>query len=77
MQRPGTEAIRTQIQPSKPKQEITIITNSQNTKRTYVCFYSGSSVFETSRNFNPHHSGYRDSGRLEAFDLNVSSQIIV
>ena len=34
MQRSGTEAIRTQIQPSKPKREITKITNSQNTKRT-------------------------------------------
>ena len=31
----GPEAIRTQIQPSKPKREITKITNSQNTKRTY------------------------------------------
>ena len=35
MQRSGTEAIRTQIQPSKPKWKITNITNSQNTKRTY------------------------------------------
>ena len=35
MQRPGTEAIRTQIQPSKPKREITKITNSQNRKKTY------------------------------------------
>ena len=35
MQRSGTEAIKTQIQPSKPKREITNITNSQNTKRTY------------------------------------------
>ena len=35
MQRSGTEAIRTQLQPSKPKREITYITNSQNTKRTY------------------------------------------
>ena len=35
MQRPGTEAIITQIKPSKPKQEIAKITNSQNTKRTY------------------------------------------
>ena len=35
MQRPGTEAIRTPIQPSKPKREINKITNSQNTKRTY------------------------------------------
>ena len=35
MQRSGTEAIRHQIQPSKPKREITKITNSQNTKRTY------------------------------------------
>ena len=31
----GTEVIRTQIQPSKPKQEITNITNRQNAKRTY------------------------------------------
>ena len=35
MQRSGTEAIRTQIQPSKPKREVTKITNSQNTKRSY------------------------------------------
>ena len=35
MQRSGTEAIRTQIQLSKPKREITKITNSQHTKRTY------------------------------------------
>ena len=35
MQRSGTEAIRTQIQYSKPKREITNITNSQNTKETY------------------------------------------
>ena len=34
-QRSGTEAIRTQIQPLKPKREINKITNSQNTKRTY------------------------------------------
>ena len=32
MQRSGTEAIRTQLQPSKPKREIINITNSQNTK---------------------------------------------
>ena len=36
MQTSGTEAIRTQIQPSKSKREITNITNSQNTKKTYV-----------------------------------------
>ena len=35
MQRSGTETIKTQIQPSKPKREITQITNSQNTKKTY------------------------------------------
>ena len=35
MQRSWTEATRTQIQPSNPKQKITNITNSQNTKRTY------------------------------------------
>ena len=35
MQRPGTEATRTQIQPSKLNREITKIINSQNTKRTY------------------------------------------
>ena len=31
----GTEAIRTQTQPAKPKREITNITNSQNTKKTH------------------------------------------
>ena len=35
MQRSGTETIRTQIQPSKPKREITNITNVQYRKRTY------------------------------------------
>ena len=35
MQRSGTEAIRTQLQPSKSKREITNITNSQKTKITY------------------------------------------
>ena len=35
MQRSGTEAIRNQLKPSKPKREIINITNSQNTKRTY------------------------------------------
>ena len=35
MQRSGTEAIRTKTKHIKPKREITNITNSQNTKRTY------------------------------------------
>ena len=35
MQRSRTEAIRTQIQHSKPKRKITNISNSQITKRTY------------------------------------------
>ena len=35
MQGPGTEAIRTKIQPSKPKRDIPKITNIQNTERTY------------------------------------------
>ena len=35
MQISETEAIRTQIQPSKPKLEITKITNRQATKRIY------------------------------------------
>ena len=35
MQIPGTKAIRTQFQPSKPKREITKIRNIENTKRTY------------------------------------------
>ena len=43
MQRSGTEAVRTQIQPSKPKRVITNITNSQNTKRHMV--YRVSSYF--------------------------------
>ena len=34
MQKSVTEAIRTQIQPSNPKREMTKITSSQNTKRT-------------------------------------------
>ena len=34
-QSPGTKTIRAQIQPSKPKREITNIANSQNTKITY------------------------------------------
>ena len=33
MQRSGNKEIRTQIQPSKPKREITKITNSHNTQR--------------------------------------------
>ena len=33
--KPNTEEIRTQIQPSEQKREMTKITNSQNTKRTY------------------------------------------
>ena len=35
IQRSGTEAIRAQIRPSKPKREITNVTNSQNTMGTY------------------------------------------
>ena len=35
MQKSGTEAIRTKIQPSKPKRATTNITNSHKTKRTY------------------------------------------
>ena len=35
MQKSRTKAITTQIQPSKPKREITNITKSQNSKRTY------------------------------------------
>ena len=35
MQRSRTEAIRTQIQPSKLKREITNMTNSLNPKKTY------------------------------------------
>ena len=35
MQRPGTEATRTQIQPHKPKRKTTNATNSQNIKRTH------------------------------------------
>ena len=36
MQRSGTKAIRTQIQPSKPKREITNITNSQKYNREHM-----------------------------------------
>ena len=34
-QRSGSEAIRTQIMPSKPKRKLTKIENSHYTKRTY------------------------------------------
>ena len=38
IQRSGTEAIRTQNHPSKPKRELTNITNSQNQNlRTSAC----------------------------------------
>ena len=35
MQGPGTEAIRTQTKPLKPKREITIIQNGQNTENIW------------------------------------------
>ena len=35
MQVSGNEEIRIQLQPSKPKREITNITNSENSKKTY------------------------------------------
>ena len=35
MQRSGTEAIKTQTQPSKPKREITKITNSKKQQQYY------------------------------------------
>ena len=41
MQRSGSEAIGTQIQPSKPKWEITNITNSQNTKENIWLKFDG------------------------------------
>ena len=44
MQSPGTEAMRTEIQPSKPKWEITKITNSQNTKRKYIWSTEGVAI---------------------------------
>ena len=36
MQRPGTEAIRTEVQPLNPKREITKITNSQNKQKDNI-----------------------------------------
>ena len=61
MRRSGTEATRTQLQPSKPKREITNITNSQNTKRT--CGQPSEQLFPkrwplSNRNTN-HQHGFR------------------
>ena len=48
MHKSGTEAIRTQLQPSKPKRKMTNITNSHYTKRVSSYFPKGShSAIET------------------------------
>ena len=49
MQRSGTEAIRTQLQLSKPKPEIANITNSQNMVNRVSSFFpkGGHSATET------------------------------
>ena len=62
MQRSGTKAIRTQIQPSKPAREITKITNSQNTKRTYgqrVSSYFPKGGHSATQNRNKHNINTR------------------
>ena len=47
MQRSGTEAIRTQIQHSKPKRRKTNITNSNKSKKTCFPFYMQRSFLES------------------------------
>ena len=81
MQRSGTEAIRTQIQPSKPKREITEITNSQNTKRTYDQLseqlfpkrWPLSNRNRTKNNINTHKDWYcRDAAQFVSRDIIVT-----
>ena len=64
VQRPGTEAIRTQIQPSKPKREITKSTNSQNTKRILTkipCDMARAKIFEQSALYSLHSLNFINS----------------
>ena len=49
----GTESIRTKILPSKPKREITTITNRPYTKVAYIRIYV--THFETSEKCFQHH----------------------
>ena len=52
MQRPGTEAIRIQIQPSKLKREITKIKNSQPSEQLFPKRWPLSNPNETKNNMN-------------------------
>ena len=73
MQWSGTEAIRTQIQPSKPKRKIINITNSQNTKRTYgqpseqlfPKTWPLSNLNRTKNNMNTHRNSDTKTGNRE------------
>ena len=52
MQRSRTDAIRTQLQPQKPKREITNMTNSQSTKRKKYKFRKIKPINENGKNNN-------------------------
>ena len=52
MQRSGTEAIRSQNNPSNPKREITKIANSQNTKQLFPKRWPLSNPNRTKNNMN-------------------------
>ena len=52
MQRLGSEAIRTQIQPSKPKREITKNTNSQLSEQLFPKWWPLSNPNRTKINMN-------------------------
>ena len=88
MQRSGTETIRTPIQSSKPKREISKITNSQNKKRTYGLpteqlfpkRWPLSNPNRTKNNINKHEVkghrnsvGYESQGPSRAAELKMPS----
>ena len=54
MQRPGTEAIRPQIQPSKPKREITRITYGEPSKQHFPKKWPLSNSNRFENNMNTH-----------------------
>ena len=75
MRIPGSEAIRTQIQPSKQKREMIKVTNIQNIKETYgqpskQLFPKGWSLSNPNRTKNNMHTRkvkhYRNSDKKQA-----------
>ena len=68
VQRSGTAAIRTQIQPLKPKRETSIVTNSQNTKRIYG---------QTSDQLFPKKVGYQQHNFFHCLEVSWKEDQII